>query len=646
MLRPTDSRLMESWVRTHHRATGGASRPDAVSRAPRRGHAAAGLVAAILFAASPASAVIIKLGDGTGNTEAEPPLDDPGIEYVGNFGYESGVYLGNGWVISAYHIEFQPFSLGAVTYPDVPGSRHRLTTPGVGLADLAVFKIDGDPGLAPMNVATLSAPPNASVIMYGHGRDRGADVSFDDVNGWAWGGAHSFRWGTNRISGVNQTVLDTRVFLTTFDESGSGVGVAEAQAAVGDSGGAVFYKRSGSWELTGIMFATGLNSPSQPTNYALFGNTTVSADLSVYRSEILSVIGQPTCDDGLDEDGDGLTDYPADPGCDSASDDDERNPNVACDDGLDDDGDGLTDWPADPGCSDANDGSETSPGLVCDDGTDNDGDGLTDWPTDPGCDDGLDASEQSPGLACDDGADNDGDGLTDWPADPGCDDSSDPSEQSPSIECDNGADDDGDGLTDWPADPGCDGAGDPSEHSPALVCDNGVDDDGDGLTDWPTDPGCDDQSDPSELSPSVACDDGSDNDGDGLTDWPADPGCDDASDASELAPGVACDNGSDDDGDGLTDWPADPGCDDGSDTSELAPGVACDDGSDNDGDLLVDYPDDPECSGPTDASEAPDVLVPVTSGLGAGVIAMWLGWTGRTRLGAGGERGLNRRRGA
>jgi hypothetical protein len=53
----------------------------------------------------------------------------------------------------------------------------------------------------------------------------------------------------------------------------------------------------------------------------------------------------------------------------------------ACANGLDDDGDGLTDWPADPGCPFASAGPEDPP---CDDGLDNDGDGLTDF-DDPDC---------------------------------------------------------------------------------------------------------------------------------------------------------------------------------------------------------------------------------------------------------------------
>src|SRR6185369_6800793 len=67
------------------------------------------------------------------------------------------------------------------------------------------------------------------------------------------------------------------------------------------------------------------------------------------------------CADGIDNDGDGKIDYPADPGCDSSADDTEQNPATlpVCADGSDNDGDTLTDWPADYGCAAASGTTET-----------------------------------------------------------------------------------------------------------------------------------------------------------------------------------------------------------------------------------------------------------------------------------------------
>lgn len=73
----------------------------------------------------------------------------------------------------------------------------------------------------------------------------------------------------------------------------------------------------------------------------------------------------PQCSDSVDNDGDGLVDFPADPGCTSATDNDETNvappPKPACSDGADNDGDGKIDYPADPGCSSVSDTDETDP---------------------------------------------------------------------------------------------------------------------------------------------------------------------------------------------------------------------------------------------------------------------------------------------
>jgi spore coat protein A len=76
-----------------------------------------------------------------------------------------------------------------------------------------------------------------------------------------------------------------------------------------------------------------------------------------------------------------------------------------CQDGIDNDGDGLVDSPADPGCATSADFLETSPALACDDGEDNDDDGFTDVPDDPGCRDPLWTLENP---QCQDGVDNDG----------------------------------------------------------------------------------------------------------------------------------------------------------------------------------------------------------------------------------------------
>ena len=68
------------------------------------------------------------------------------------------------------------------------------------------------------------------------------------------------------------------------------------------------------------------------------------------------------CGDAIDNDGDGLTDYPEDPGCTEAQDNDETDPAPECSDGIDNDGDGAADFPEDTACDSPDDGAE---GYYC-----------------------------------------------------------------------------------------------------------------------------------------------------------------------------------------------------------------------------------------------------------------------------------------
>lgn len=305
----------------------------------------------------------------------------------------------------------------------------------------------------------------------------------------------------------------------------------------------------------------------------------------------LEAIGR--CDDGVDNDGDGLIDFPADLGCRFPADQNEFNP--ACIDGVDNDADGQTDFPADAGCRAASSEIENP---VCSDGSDNDSDSFTDFPNDPQCFSATD-NDESGAQQCDDGIDNDGDGLLDFPADPECD------FQSEDLEalsvCSDGVDNDGDTLIDFPADLGCTSATDTDETNPQCV--DGIDNDGDTLIDFPADIGCSNANDTSEQN--AACSDGMDNDADGLIDFPNDPGCENLLSNNERP---QCNDGNDNDGDGLTDFPADPSCSAGFDTNESVP-FQCGDGIDNDGDGLTDFPNETGCSAAGDNSEVADCAV-------------------------------------
>jgi hypothetical protein len=162
-----------------------------------------------------------------------------------------------------------------------------------------------------------------------------------------------------------------------------------------------------------------------------------------------------SCLNGIDDDHDGLVDYPEDTGCDGYGDPSERTPEIECDDGIDNDGDGRIDFGAfhalnDSGCTGASDRLEAPLQYDCSDGVDNDGDGLTDF-DDPACLSETQAREKLASVRCDDGIDNDHDGFVDYPQDPSC--LSLYSNFETSV-CSDSTDNDLDGLIDM-EDPNC-----------------------------------------------------------------------------------------------------------------------------------------------------------------------------------------------
>jgi predicted dienelactone hydrolase len=106
--------------------------------------------------------------------------------------------------------------------------------------------------------------------------------------------------------------------------------------------------------------ASGETTPPSSVDGTSGGASAISAGLGYS----LAIWQPPVCSNGVDDDGDALVDYPADPGCQTAS---SRLENPACDDDLDNDGDGKIDWDGgtgggtpDPGCTRPYKNKETS----------------------------------------------------------------------------------------------------------------------------------------------------------------------------------------------------------------------------------------------------------------------------------------------
>jgi hypothetical protein len=346
-----------------------------------------------------ATALVIE--DGSANDTR--PAVDPGWDNAGYIeGNLNAVYLGHGWAATAGHVGLgsQTAVFAGSSYPIVPGSAVRIEHDATHDADLKVFRMLPYPRLLPALDISTTVSSGEEVMMIARGVRNGGAIG-NPPTAYSWGGSGISRWGTNHLGAIfgGNPILSadvdsgsdrTRSLFTQFDEAGS---TFEASIAAGDSGGALFVKKAGGWELAGIAWAV-IPAVSGITTY---GDDGLSADLTYppYRSQLLA-IARP-CDDGVDNDGDQLADAD-DPDCLGAGDLSEE---PACSDGLDNDADGSVDM-ADSDCSASGDLLEAPDG---------DGDGVADH--DDNCSEianpsQLDTNLDGYGNACDADYNNDG----------------------------------------------------------------------------------------------------------------------------------------------------------------------------------------------------------------------------------------------
>ena len=268
-----------------------------------------------------AEAVIVYGTNGAGSNNTSAPGDDPGWANVGTVGGATAVYLGSQttgfWMLTANHVDL---SSGTVA---LNGGNYTIlgSATQIGTADLKVFRLLSDPSLPGVTIANTAPTSGTSVTMIGNGRGRGAQTTWDgnpagwgspgpDAEGYAYGTSQIVRWGTNAVQANSLSfVSGTTTFSTIFNNTSN---ANEAQASLGDSGGAVFSKSTGVWELTGTMIAVGVwtgsgnnygaNFIGQPSDTVVHsvlslpngGSATFSVQLSTYRSAILAAIPEPS----------------------------------------------------------------------------------------------------------------------------------------------------------------------------------------------------------------------------------------------------------------------------------------------------------------------------------------------------------------
>lgn len=219
------------------------------------------------------------------------PAPGTGFEHVGKLGGTTGVYLGDGWVLTAGHVGAGELWLDGASYPAVAGSWAQLRgIEGATPPDLGVFRITPLPRLPRLAIARRAPAVGEPLLLVGCGHGRGERFEWDGRVAFRWAPPNVRRWGTNRVAAVGIDLArggtSTRVFTTLFSAGER----QEAQAALGDSGGAGFVRRRGTWMLAGIMISVA-SFRGQPPQTAVDGNATQLADLSHYRDAILALTG-------------------------------------------------------------------------------------------------------------------------------------------------------------------------------------------------------------------------------------------------------------------------------------------------------------------------------------------------------------------
>ena len=288
------------------------------------------LACALLLGTTSSWAVVIDVGDGTGNVTAPP--DDPGFANVGSRGIASATYLGNRWVITASHVGAGPVTLQGTEYSHVPGERIKLTNPDQnGLSeftDVLLFRLEEDPGLPSLRLPCSEVEIGSEFTMVGRGLDREPELSFWDVDvragagndiwtatedeassdrqGYRTQATQSVRWGQGLATLTNFDTAsgfgDVLSFQSSFNPDLDIENLS--QGVRGDSGGGVFQKNGGVWELIGMIHAVSLleNQPGG-TRSAIYGGETYIADLLQYSDQIRGMADFEPMDGDFDANG-------------------------------------------------------------------------------------------------------------------------------------------------------------------------------------------------------------------------------------------------------------------------------------------------------------------------------------------------------
>lgn len=226
--------------------------------------------------------------------------------------YGTSIHLGNGFMLTANHnidlfydgpydMTHVQFEVGGPTYAiDTSFTPQQVTTGGGDVVDLAVFRLQSNPGVAAAQLydgLTSELGLTATVVGWGVGRANAGDVGADSQS-WGAKSTTSKRWGTNVITNNVQPISYSTGGVNYLETSiqfvlGNNQGDYEASLGDRDSGSAFFIEVGGSWYLAGVGVIAGNPSVFDSIGPAESGNTNYGVLVSDYAEAIDSLLPEP-----------------------------------------------------------------------------------------------------------------------------------------------------------------------------------------------------------------------------------------------------------------------------------------------------------------------------------------------------------------
>lgn len=188
---------------------------------------------------------LIVYSDVNTSSAANTPYWDNVLSFNG----ASGVYLGEGWVVTANHVG-APGSLiiAGTSYSVQSGTSQQIAGNDLRLFRLfnwqtiALANVNYSEGWSYNPISGTVIEGSGTMVAIGCGVGKGAVVD----GGWMWNATSQKQWGLMSVA-----TSPTDKCLTHYFDRTLGAGIAAG--TLGDSGGGVFYQNSYGWHLGGVL---------------------------------------------------------------------------------------------------------------------------------------------------------------------------------------------------------------------------------------------------------------------------------------------------------------------------------------------------------------------------------------------------------